>query len=347
MNRNTKEYRESLAQEFIHILKEKQLDWKKTWNGMSETPINAVTNKKYKGINQLNLYITGIKKGYQDSRWCTFLQAKEKGWAVHKGEKGTKIEFWMPYDREQRKCLTWKEFNNLKGDPKRFQHIQFLPKYHTVFNAEQIKDIPPLEFIKKDIKVDEVIKKLEKNMEVSIINDDGDKAYYSPKQDKIYLPKPEYFNDSYSYNATALHELAHATGAEKRLNRNLNNIFGSNEYAFEELIAEISSCFMSQDLQIEEGAVDIGNHKAYVQNWIEAIENKPEILIKAVREAGAVTNYMEYKAELISGKEYSGTVQENFIIKQEEISNAEKQKHDIEKMRARMSKVSKEIDLQR
>ena len=52
-----------------------------------------------------------------------------------------------------------------------------------------------------------------------ILTDGGDRAYYSPSQDKIHLPTPESFQNEYAFNATALHEEAHAFGHPTRLNR--------------------------------------------------------------------------------------------------------------------------------
>ena len=111
---------------------------------------------------------------------------------------------------------------------------------------------------------------------------------------------PQYFDSPYAYDSTALHELAHATGAAHRLNRNIKNVFGTEDYAYEELIAEISSCFMSANLQLEQSNEHIENHKAYVQSWIETIREKPESLVKAVQQAEKVDSYMEYKAELLT-----------------------------------------------
>ena len=40
---NSKEFRESLALQFIRLLSEKELHWKQGW--LSDTPFNAVTQK--------------------------------------------------------------------------------------------------------------------------------------------------------------------------------------------------------------------------------------------------------------------------------------------------------------
>ena len=59
----------------------------------------------------------------------------------------------------------------------------------------------------------------------------GAKAFYSPFGDYIQMPPKECFTDEPHYYSTALHELAHWTGAKNRLNRLNHAPFGSPEYA--------------------------------------------------------------------------------------------------------------------
>ena len=64
------------------------------------------------------------------------------------------------------------------------------------------------------------------------------------------------------------------------------------------------SCFMGAELKMEETPEHIENHKAHVQSRIEAIREKPETLIKAFKDAQSVVTYVDYKAALITEKEY-------------------------------------------
>ena len=81
--------REQLAQEFIKALSENTLPWERGWNVYRNH--NVVTSKPYRGVNTFWLSMVADIQGYEDPRWCTFKQAKDKGWHVKKGEKGTKI----------------------------------------------------------------------------------------------------------------------------------------------------------------------------------------------------------------------------------------------------------------
>lgn len=53
----TKEYRAELAEMFARILEEESLNWKKTWKGWSDRPLNAVHGNIYKGINSFKLML--------------------------------------------------------------------------------------------------------------------------------------------------------------------------------------------------------------------------------------------------------------------------------------------------
>ncbi len=85
----------------------------------------------------------------------------------------------------------------------------------------------------------------------------GDRAYYSPEVDTIQMPKFESFKSAEAYYATKLHELTHWTGHKSRLNREMQGNFGSQKYAYEELIAELGSAFVCSKLGINS---ELSNH---------------------------------------------------------------------------------------
>lgn len=306
MTQQTNEYRDKIAESFVKLLQEEKLDWKKGWVGLSAAPQNAFTNKKYKGINRFYLSILQITLGYTDSRWATYKQIQDKGWKLKRGSKGAKVEYWAPYDYEKKKLISWREYYDRLGNKGTKEPMGVISKYFHVFNAKDIEGIPELDISKnKEVVSDELIDKIIKGMKVSINNDGGNRAFYSILDDTIHLPLKEYFKTSYDYNSTALHELTHASGAENRLNRNMNNSFGTAGYAYEELVAEIGSSFMGEYLQVDVTEEHIRNHAAYLQNWITVISEKPNILFQAIKDAESAANYMEYQAELITEQDYT------------------------------------------
>ena len=304
MNQKTKEFRQNLADIFIKSLPEKQLEWKQGWNasGNMQVPVNAYTGKPYKGINRMYLWLCSAEKGSADNRWATFRQIQQKGWHLKKGSKGCRVEYWQPYDFVWKSPIDWNEYHRLRGQ----EGIGLIAKYYVVFNGKDIEGIPKLPEQRKNKTVleDALIEKISSGMGVPIFNDGGNRAFYSTSSDTVHLPAKEAFHDSYEYNAAALHELSHASGAPNRLNRSIKNVFGSDKYAYEELVAEISACFMAEHLEIAQTEKHIENHKSYVQSWISEIQKNPDVLVRAVRDAGFAADYLELHAGILTQKEY-------------------------------------------
>ena len=278
------ELQKQLAEQFLHLLEEEKLDWKKEWSGIPGRPYNPVSETVYRGNNYFSLFLTSVAKGYQDPRWCTFAQIKENGWGLKAGKgQSAKIEFWYPYDREQKKSISWPEFWEAGGQIN--DRYQLYSRMYAVYNGDMIVGIPKLELAQNEIQPVELVDTISQNIGVPISYHQTDRAFYRPTEDRVYLPYRQQFDSEYAYASTALHELSHATGAEHRLNRKQEGKFGTEPYAYEELVAEISSCFLSSELPIVQTEEHLQNHKAYVQNWIQGIKEQPEALFHAVKEA--------------------------------------------------------------
>lgn len=291
------DFRTHVANAFLKNIEENPMQWKKPW--MDEvTPRNAVTGRLYRGINSFYLNIVGYDRGYEDPRWATFKQIKENNWHLQKGSKGVDVEYWMPLQwdekKENRVAISWKKFYELTSDEK--EECIFTPKYFRVFNAECIDGIPPLELGNRTISPDELIDRIKAGMNIEVINDGGSRSFYSPSEDKIHLPRPEHFASDYDYDATALHELGHATGHSSRLNRDIENTFGTDEYAYEELVAELTSCFMSEHIAAPMSEEHMTNHMAYLQSWAESIKEDSSVLFSAIKDAQDASDYMEKAA---------------------------------------------------
>lgn len=87
--------------------------------------------------------------------------------------------------------------------------------------------------------------------------------------DEIWLPERHLFADAANFYATGLHELTHWSGAKSRLNREMKGKFGSEGYAFEELIAELGSAFLMADL----GVAGEVQHESYIASWLKSLKD--------------------------------------------------------------------------
>ena len=293
---NINKARQNLIDMYVKSLEEGEIPWEKMWK--TRQPYNAITKKKYRGINNLALSFIAMKRGYKDVRWCTYKQMKKYKWTFKDNAqgKGICIEYWSRYNIQEKKTYSFKEYEKIiKEEPERKDDFKLITKCTTVFNADLINGIPKdlsQEETKDQIQTSEFIDNIIKNIDVNYL-EEGEEAFYDLKDDCVVIPPSNLFKNVYSYYATQLHELAHSTGNSKRLNRDLSGNFGSVEYAKEELRAEISSSFLMQELGLEYDEKHLQNHKAYIQNWLQIIKDKPNELFKAISDSDKIVNYLE------------------------------------------------------
>src|SRR3984893_4098300 len=121
----------------------------------------------------------------------------------------------------------------------------------------------------------------------------GDMAGYIPSKDYIALPPAAAFKSMESYYATTLHELGHWSGHETRLKRELSTRFGTESYAVEELVAELTSAFLCAELGVQ-GEL---RHSGYIDHWIKLLESDPRAIFTAATKASQAANYLRSLSE--------------------------------------------------
>lgn len=272
-------YRQALTERIIEALENGTAPWVKPWDEnkpITGIPYNVVSERGYHGGNSLWLQC----QAFDDPRWCTYKQAQEKGWQVNKGEKATVVEYWQ-----------WeKAESDATGKPVTVKLEQPRVYYAHVFNLQQMQNAPAMEqHSTHEWQPEEQAERILKNANPQIIHDQKNRAFYSSAKDEIHLPVRELFHSSKAYYATALHELGHWTGHESRLGRDLVNSFGSQEYAREELRAELSSYFMSARIGIPH---DPSQHAAYIGSWIEVLRKDRNEIFRAAKEAEQITEFV-------------------------------------------------------
>ena len=290
------ENRKELVNKICDMMSQGVLPWKRGWQVpfRMHNPITHKNGAGYRGINCIYLMMQSINKGYTDPRWVTFKQAEANGWKVKAKEKGTRIEHWK-FGKE----VEIDDPDNPGEKIKAFEPYKHpAVSYYTVFNAEQIEGMTPLEVkrldLSKDTELDSLIKDVKDSSLCPINEENQPRAFYSPRKDTITLPLMEMFDSKQEYLGTMLHEMGHSTGHESRLNRNLlaQGGPGSESYALEELRAELSSVFVQDDLGISLPDSSIENNAAYLQSWISAIKENPNALFEAVRDADEISRFL-------------------------------------------------------
>lgn len=276
-------------------LEQGALPWLKPWQNMSagnaaDMPCNAISSRSYSGVNVFILWGESMARGYSSGRWLTFKQAKEAGGTVRKGETGTHIIFLKKIH---------KKATDSSGNEKDSSFSMM--RTYCVFNVEQCDNLPAKVTKDKPLPPAPV---LESNYIAFVestkanIRHGGDRACYIPAIDSIHMPPVQAFKTTDSYKATTLHELSHWSGAKHRLNRDFSGRFGSESYAFEELIAEISCAFLCAHL----GIAAEQRHAGYLESWLKVLKQDKKAIFTAASQASKAADHLRAYSEL-SGAE--------------------------------------------
>ena len=286
--------------------------WEQGWAG-GGAPVSAISGKQYNGVNRMFLMAATAERGYSDNRWVTFKQMEDKGWSFKRDEEGrsrgknagVSIEYFELRDKETKQPFDRHTLDGMTADERNVymdENVYPIRKYYRVFNGDVIEGIPERERVEHDPtgrndRAEALIEHWSGTQ--SPIKYGGSMAYYSLTKDEIHLPEKKDFVNMPEFYSTALHEIGHSTGHEKRLNRNLSGAFGSAEYAEEELRAEIASMFLEQDLGVAASEKHIENNSAYIGSWKSKIKEDPNVLFKAIADAEHMTKFVMEKEKEI------------------------------------------------
>ena len=114
------------------------------------------------------------------------------------------------------------------------------------------------------------------------------------------MPRIETFSSSNAYYATLLHELTHWTGHKSRLDRLTHARFGSEDYAKEELVAELGAAFQCQLLGVTSEPMQ--NHAKYLNSWIKVLKDDKKAIFKASALAQKAVTLIESYSETAKEK---------------------------------------------
>jgi antirestriction protein ArdC len=251
--------------------------WIQPWPGASISRPLRACGTPYRGINVLWLWMAAEAAGHTSPYWMTYHQAQQLGAQVRKGERGTVAIFYRAYARE-----TAEE----DGDDERGRTRRVLKSF-TVFNTCQVDGLPERFFpkprpvpapIERDAPLDAFFAAIPARVRHS-----GAEAFYSPVPDEITMPEPGLFNDLDHYRATLAHELSHWTGHESRLARQMSGRFGSDAYAMEELVAELSAAMLGAELGLPVAHLD--HHASYLASWLRLLKADSRAILSVAAKA--------------------------------------------------------------
>lgn len=243
-------------------------------------PKNFESGNNYSGMNIMTL----LNRGFTDSRFLTMNQVNSLGGMVKKGEKSTPIFFMKPLEKEVEDETT--------GEIKVEKY--FILQSYNVFNITQTEGIDYQPEVKSS-NPENNIQKFIDSCNIPLFR--GTPAY-SPNDDCIFMPHSHEFDNDNEYYSTYFHELSHSTGHKSRLDRfEKHTVYGDERYAFEELIAELGSAFISLEMGIKPNSK---KQASYLKSWITALKERPNILYSAASHASKATNFLmnEYNMKM-------------------------------------------------
>ncbi|MBP7464401.1 MAG: DUF1738 domain-containing protein [Bacteroidales bacterium] len=300
---NTNEIYERITNTIIELLEEhKASDYSQSWYSLSGEVFarNIVNKHVYNGINQLLLSFIRRKRQYPCNHWLTFKQMEKYNARIIKGSKAAMVVYTsiIYIDEDTGRNITH-TVEQLLQHGQSIEHLNLRKigylKSYNVFNVACVEGLPE-EFYRmdeleqlSDIERDERAESMIREIGAEIVFDAQNEAYYKPSEDKIYMPLPKQFVSKEAFLSVMYHEASHWTGAAHRLNRPILNKFGTKEYAFEELIAELSSAFMLAYLGYESRITD---NAAYIENWLSVMKNDTKFVIQAASQAQAASDYI-------------------------------------------------------
>ena len=255
--------------------------WRMPWHAIADAgePVNAVTRQAYRGSNHLVFGMVAAAaarpwSGY----WATYKQWRSLDAQVRRGERATHGVKWSPVE------------DRTTGERR------LVPFCFAVFNSDQVDGWEAPAPIERDTPERIAVADAFFSALGADVRHGGNRAAYVPSGDYILLPDLAQFDRAPDYYATSAHEHAHWSGDGRRLGRDLSGRFGTDAYAAEELVAELSAAFTCARLGIS--TVPRPDHGAYLATWLRVLRADTSALFHAASKAQAATDYLAERADL-------------------------------------------------
>ena len=300
------------AQMMVTRLEEmKGQQWEKGWidgGGRTQGLPQNLSGRRYSGHNDFFLQLHTAMKGYDVPVYATYKQLKDAGATIGKGEKAMPVIYWNITHRDENGHKVSDEAYDAmtKAEQEKIKTVPVLMGYY-VWNLQQTNfaEVKPEKFAKlqeqfkapemKDTKgmfeSKEFDQMIDKQAWVCKINTvEGAGAFYSQSKDEITVPMKAQFNihdtpeevykDGMEYYSSIVHEMAHSTGVEKRLGRDMEGHFGDPKYAKEELVAELTAAMVGNTMGFDKRILD--NNAKYVDGWMDTLKKEPRFILSVM-----------------------------------------------------------------
>jgi antirestriction protein ArdC len=279
-----------VTDKMVAALEAGTVPWRKPWKAGYMLPQSMSTKNGYRGINNWLLLFAAEERGFTSPFWGTSKRIAELGGKVKADEwkRGTIVIFW--------KRIVVRDDTAEDGTK-----LVFLLRYYRVYNAEQAEGLPeryypkpapfkPADALNEDAEL--LIKGYLSNGGPKLHKERGDLAAFHGPTDTVTLPLDEQFSSHAARYDATFHEFAHSTGHKSRLNRPgvaEFDHFGSDQYAREELVAQMTAAMLDAVVGNE---APFENSAAYVANWLAKFRNDNRLVIQAAASAQKAADHI-------------------------------------------------------
>ena len=275
----TPDIHQAITDQILAAMEQARSAGRRLWDSQPSLPLNLATGKPYSGVNVLILWSASLSHGYTSPHWLTFKQAQTLGGQVRKGEHGTRLVFYKPWQSEE---------VNDAGETETTRGA--ILKSFTAFNLDQCDGIErPTKEERPAFEVLAAAEALLQRTPAPII-EGGHEACYIPSRDEIHMPARGTFVSPEAFYSVACHEMTHSTGAKHRLDRQFSTRFGDEAYAMEELVAELGAAFLSAEVGILGATRD--DHAHYLASWLKVLKGDKKAVFTAAAAASKAAAYI-------------------------------------------------------
>lgn len=262
-----------------------QMPWHRT-DAATMSPMNIDTGNAYRGINIVSLWAAAQVRDFKTGIWGTYRQWQNAGCQVRKGEKSSVVIFYKELERDDE--------DEAGNEPRK----RLMARASRVFNADQVDGYAPEAStpIANQVSPIEAADRFITATKAEIRHG-GESAYYAPAADVIQMPPREVFHGSDTSTATEayysalLHELTHWSGHKSRCDRFTSSTFKKDEYAREELVAELGAAFLCDQLGV--ALEPRPDHAAYIDHWLKILKADSKAIFQASSLATKAVDFLK------------------------------------------------------
>ena len=309
---------------------ESTLSWPKNlsgreYNGMNALLLTMLCEKKGYELQLFCTFNRAVGLNYQTDKQGNKKQMTDANGeplpkvCINKGEKSFPVmltSFTIVY-KETKEKIRYDDYKRMSAEEQKEYNVYPKLNVYQVFNVAQtnLKEARPELYAKLEAEnkpekalvkegdmysfpaVDQMFKEQRWICPINIEHQDN--AFYSISRNQITIPEKSQFKDGESWYGTAFHEMVHSTGAEDQLNRlKPQSGFGSDEYAREELVAELGSALVCQKYGMTKNLKE--DSAAYLKSWLGSLKESPSFIKTTLMDVKKATSILTQRIDEVA-----------------------------------------------